>query len=194
MSFADPLLNPTTLMKKHSDEVLEREHENALRFDPEAKSFRLTGFEWRDAPQWMLGVAAALLLVTGLNLGRAALFTKDLLVDEGRPDMQRELTIVEEGLALSKALTQAMEEGDPGAVERCRKNLDAFDERGKQRQAREVQRLAEHENAEQSLRQRYGAVAAGLIVGGLVLAGVARSLGRRGHRPLAEPTDAVDAR
>lgn len=181
-------------MNKQSDEGLEREHENSLRFDAAAKSFRLTGFEWRDAPQWLLGGAAALLLLTGVNLGRAAVFTKDLLVDEGRLDMRQEIDVVEEALALSAALTQAIEEGDPVAVERCRKNLDEFEERERRRQVREAQRLADHANAEQALRKRYGAMAAGLIVGGLVLASVARSLGRRGHRPLAEPTDPIDTR
>lgn len=181
-------------MKKQSDDVFERVSEGSLRLAPEAQFFRLTGFHWRDTPQLMLGLASTLILLTGVNLAYAAVFAKDLLTDKDRPDVQQEFQIAREAVANSEALMQAIRKDDQDAIERCKKKLEEFDERQKQRPAREAQRLAEHASAEKALRKRYGAAAAGLIVAGLSLIFVSRSCGRRGHRKLAEPSDPADSR
>jgi len=169
-------------MKKQSDDVFERVNERALRLDPKAKSFRLTGFHWRDAPRLMLGLAASFILLAGINLAYAAVFEKDLLFDKERPDPQEEFQVVQEGVALGEAVTQAMREGDQDATQRCRKKFDEFMERHKARQVREAQRVVEHANAEKALRKRYGAAALGLIVAGLSLALFSRSRVGRGQR------------
>jgi len=181
-------------MKKQSDDVFERVNDGSLRLDPKAKSFRLSGFRWRDTPQLMLGVASILMLLTGINLACAAVFTKNLLIDNDRPGMQQELQGFEEVVANADALMEAIRQDDQDAIERCRKKLEACGERQKQRRAREAQRVAEHANAEKALRKRYCAAAVGLIGAGLPLLFVSRSRGRRGHRKLAEPADAMDSR
>ena len=71
-------------MKKKSDDVFQKENEGSLRLRPEAKSFRLTGLHWKDAPQLILGLVSSLVLLTGINLAYAAVFSKDLLIDEAR--------------------------------------------------------------------------------------------------------------
>ena len=182
------------LMKNQSDEVFERVNEGSLRLDQEAKSFRLKGFHWRDALPLIIGLAGSLIMLTGVNVARQAVFAKELLVDNDGLNLQQELQAIEESVSLSAALTQAIREGDQDAVQRCQKNLEAFEERKKERQAGEARRLAERGQAEKALRKRYGAAAAGLMVVGFSLACVARSLGRRERRTWAEPGDAMDSR
>ena len=182
-------------MKKKSDDVFQKENEGSLRLRPEAKSFRLTGLHWKDAPQLILGLVSSLVLLTGINLAYAAVFSKDLLIDEGRPDLQHDsLQIIQETVSTSEALLQAMQEDDQDAIQRCRKKLAENEERQKQLFERKAQRLAEHAIAEKALRKRYGATAAGLIVAGLSMLFIFRSRGRLRHHNCAEPSDAADSR
>jgi len=78
---------------KKSNGVFPKVNEGSLRLNPEAKSFRLTGLHWKDAPQLILGLVSSLVLLTGINLAYAAVFSKDLLIDEGRPDLQHDLSV-----------------------------------------------------------------------------------------------------
>ena len=181
-------------MKKHSADIFDRVNKGSFRLDSENQSFRPTGFHWRDAPQLLLGFTSILMLLTGLNLAFAAVVTKNMLLDNDQPDLQQEFQLVQEVVAHSDALIEAIRKGDQDAIKRCRQKLEEIDERQKQRPAREAQRLAEHAKAEKALRTRYGAAAVGLIVAGLSLIFVSRSLGRRGLCKLAEPTDAMDSR
>ena len=40
---------------------------NEFRLDPQAKSFRLTGYSWRDLPWLICGLALVMALLTGVN-------------------------------------------------------------------------------------------------------------------------------
>lgn len=181
-------------MTERSDDVFERANQASLRLDPEAKSFRLTGFHGRDTLQLIVGVASSLIVLTGINLACAAVFTKNLLIDKDCPDRQQELQVIQEAVAHSEALLQALREDDQDALERCRKKLDESVEFQKQLRVREAQRLADHALAEKALRKRYGAAAAGLICAGLSLAFFSRRRPRRGNGRSAEPADAVRSR
>ena len=180
---------------KKSNGVFPKVNEGSLRLNPEAKSFRLTGLHWKDAPQLILGLVSSLVLLTGINLAYAAVFSKDLLIDEGRPDLQHDsLQIIQETVSTSEALLQAMQENDQDAIQRCRKKLAENEERQKQLFERKAQRLAEHAIAEKALRKRYGATSAGLIVAGLSMLFIFRSRVGPRHHNCAEPSDAADSR
>ncbi len=182
-------------MKKPSDDVFQRVNEGSLRLNPAAQSFRLTRFHWRDAPQLILGLVGSLILLTGIHLAWAAVFTKDLLIDKDRPDRQEDfLQVAQEVVSTSEALLQAIRDDDQDAIRRCQKKLKENGERQKQLHEREAQRLVEHAIAENALRKRSGATAAGLTVAGLSLLYVSQSLFGRSRRHLAEPRDAADSR
>lgn len=48
--------------------LFEKVNEGSFFHDPNAKSFRLTGFQWRDAPALIIGLTMSFLLLTGMNL------------------------------------------------------------------------------------------------------------------------------
>ena len=50
----------------------DRFNEGSFLYDPQAKSFRLNGFRWRDTPFLIIGLTLSVLLLTGLNLLVAA--------------------------------------------------------------------------------------------------------------------------
>jgi len=185
-------------MKKPSDDVFQRVNEGSFRLNPAVQSFRLTRFHWRDAPQLILGLVGSLILLTGIHLAWAAVFTKGLLIDKDRPDRQEDFLQVaqevQEVVSTSEALLQAIREDDQDAIRRCQKKLEENGERQKQLHEREAQRLVEHAIAENALRKRFGATAAGLTVAGLSLLYVSQSLFGRSRRHLAEPSDAADSR
>ena len=121
----------------------------------EAKSFRLTGFHWQDAPQLILGLVISLVLLTGINLAYAAVFSKDLLIDEGRADLQHDsLQIIQETVSTSEALLKATREDDQDAIQWCRKKFAENEERQRQLSEREAQRLAEHAIAEKAMARQ----------------------------------------
>ena len=142
----------------------------------------------------MLWLATSLVLLTGLNLAREAVFSKDLLGDDVPADLRQDVPDFQGMIENSEALIQAVRQNDPAAIQRCKDKLAEFQERERQRPAREAQRLAERAIAEKALRQRYGAAAAGLIAAGLVLSRVAQGYSARGHGKAAPVTDAVDSR
>ena len=47
--------------------MIEDHDKNAFRLDPQAKSFQITGFRWRDTPVWIFSLVLSVALLTGLN-------------------------------------------------------------------------------------------------------------------------------
>ena len=60
-------------MTNDNDKILEKVNEGSFFYDPNAKSFQLTGFQWRDAPALIIGLMISFLLLTGMNLAWAGL-------------------------------------------------------------------------------------------------------------------------
>lgn len=60
-------------MTNDNDQLLEKVNEGSFFYDPNAKSFRLTGFQWRDAPALIIGLMMSFLLLTSMNLAWAGL-------------------------------------------------------------------------------------------------------------------------
>jgi hypothetical protein len=56
-----------------NDKLFEKVNEGSFFYDPNAKSFQLTGFQWRDAPALIIGLMMSFLLLTGMNLAWAGL-------------------------------------------------------------------------------------------------------------------------
>lgn len=55
-------------MKNDTDNLFDKVNEGTFRYDAKARSFRLTGFRWRDAPALAIGLVMSVLLLTGINL------------------------------------------------------------------------------------------------------------------------------
>ncbi len=60
-------------MTNDNDKLFEKVNEGSFFYDPNAKSFQLTGFQWRDAPALIIGLMMSFLLLTGMNLAWAGL-------------------------------------------------------------------------------------------------------------------------
>jgi hypothetical protein len=56
-----------------NDKLFEKVNQGSFFYDPNAKSFQLTGFRWRDAPALIIGLMMSFLLLTGMNLAWAGL-------------------------------------------------------------------------------------------------------------------------
>jgi hypothetical protein len=54
-----------------NDRLFEKVNEGSFFYDPNAKSFQLIGFQWRDAPALIIGLMISFLLLTGMNLAWA---------------------------------------------------------------------------------------------------------------------------
>lgn len=163
-------------MTERSDDVFERVNTHSLRLDREAGSFRLTGFRWPDAPRLLVAMVGALMMLTGVRLGVAAVFTKDLLIDRDRQDRGRAvLQVAEDAVAASEALLLAMRDDDQEAIARCRRRVEELAARREQLLEREARRAADLAIAGEALRKRHGATAVGLIAVGLALLWVSQN-------------------
>ena len=60
-------------MTNDNDQLFEKVNEGSFLYFPNAKSFRLTGFQWRSAPALIIGLMMSFLLLTGMNLAWAGL-------------------------------------------------------------------------------------------------------------------------
>ena len=60
-------------MTNDNDKLFEKVNEGSFFYDPNATSFQLTGFQWRDAPAFIIGLMMSFLLLTGMNLAWAGL-------------------------------------------------------------------------------------------------------------------------